>query len=98
MGMIEGALIALAAFLLGRLLPGRKRKDLAGGKSPKPVCGCGHHHAYHDPKTGACGHAKRLVTYSDAWRTTYGDTAKCPCRQYSGPVPLPEVYAPEISS
>jgi hypothetical protein len=42
-GMLLGAAIALVFFLLGRLLPGRR-------KGPKPVealCGCKHHHALH---------------------------------------------------
>ena len=95
--MLEGALIALAAFLLGRALPGR-RKGPGSPKLPEAVCGCTHHHAYHDPGTGEC---KAAVRGSPLSRNQYGnwdawEQAPCACRKYSGPLPLPEVYAPEI--
>jgi hypothetical protein len=96
MGIIEGAVAVVVGILLGRFLPGR-RKDPKPLKSPQPICGCGHHHSYHDPKTGACGHHKKLVTYQDLLQTKYGDTVSCGCRQYSGPVPMPEYFAPEIA-
>ena len=79
MGMLEGALILLAGIVIGRVLPGRRRKKAATGG---PVCGCGHHHSYHDPETGRCN------------ATRFGDP--CKCLSYTGPEPLPEFYAPEI--
>lgn len=51
-GMLIGALIALLFLLLGRLLP--ERRALKASGSPEPVCGCKHHHSFHDPKTGQC--------------------------------------------
>lgn len=98
--MLEGAVIALAAFLLGRLLPGRRRKPLAAGKPPKPVCGCCHHHAHHDPQTGQC---RATVDGKPIHFDKWGDAdawaqVPCTCQRYSGPVPLPEMFAPEIGS
>lgn len=93
---IEFALVALAGVLLGRFLPNR-RKEPKGTEPIKAVCGCGHHHSYHDPQTGACAHKKRLVTHSDVWNTHYGETVECSCRQYSGPQPMPEFFAPEVT-
>jgi len=88
--MIEGLLIGAAVYAAGlftsRFLPARKR----GPKPVEPVCGCGHHHGFHDPQTGEC-HGKMLIP-------GYGHNHPCTCRQYSGPVPLPEYIAPEIQS
>jgi hypothetical protein len=90
---LEFALVALAGVLLGRFLPNR-RKGLEAQKHVAPVCGCGHHHSYHDPKTGEC-HSLMKVP-SSASRDSYH--TPCTCRQYSGPVPMPEFYAPEVSA
>ncbi len=84
--MVEGAVIALVSVLLGRFLPSRRRtpKPLP---PPKPVCGCGHHRSFH-PDGGKCndkGYAGNGV---------YG----CGCKEYVGPQPLPEYYAPEIGA
>jgi hypothetical protein len=91
--MIEGAVIAAVCVVVGvaagRLLPGRRpRRSVAETNSP--ACGCGHHYAFHDPNTGEC-HGKNEVS-------VYGrpELHACGCRQYSGPVPLPEYYAPEL--
>jgi hypothetical protein len=95
--VLEGALILLAGIIIGRLLPGRRRK--AAAKASKPVCGCTHHHAYHDAKTGQCHGMVREATHFTmlgaeiAWRQV-----QCTCRRYSGPEPLPEYFATEIGS
>lgn len=90
---IECALIALAGVLVGRFLPNR-RKGPKPVKPVKPVCGCGHHHAQHDPQTGRC-HSLMKVPETGA---RYSHHAPCTCRQYSGPAPLPEFFAPEVSA
>jgi hypothetical protein len=101
-GLLEGAVIAVAAFLAGQWLPRpRLRRGLPKQpKQPEPFCGCSHHHSFHDPATGEC-HAtvdgdpigRDRFGHPDAW-----EQVRCPCRQYSGPVPLPGFYAPEITS
>jgi hypothetical protein len=96
--MIVGALILLAGILIGRLLPGRRRQP-GFAKPPEAVCGCGHHHSFHDRESSRC-HAtvngvpihRDRYGYTDGW-----EQVQCPCRAYSGPVPLPEYYAPEIA-
>ena len=93
MVLLEGAGIALCFFLLGRFLPGRRK---APGP-PKPVCGCRHHHSFHDPSTGEChGLVDKPTRYTVAGIPVAWAEVQCACRRYSGPVPLPEVYAPEI--
>lgn len=90
--LLEGALVAIGAFLAGQWLPRPHRPHRRHVRASKPVqamCGCKHHHSYHDPKTGEC-HGRVYVGMS-----TYED---CTCKQYSGPVPMPEFYAPEITS
>lgn len=89
--LIDGTVIALTGVLVGRFLPARRKRS--GLKDVKPVCGCGHHQSFHDPNTGGC-HSMMRVPNSMS-RDSYYTT--CTCRQYSGPEPLPEVYAPEIT-
>jgi hypothetical protein len=84
-GLLEGAVIAVGAFLAGQWLP-RPRLRRGALKPPRPVCGCGHHRSFHDPATGECR------------APVPGKVMPCTCKQYSGPVPLPEYYAPEITS
>lgn len=88
--MIEGALILLGGIVLGRLLPGRNKTP----KPPKPICGCDHHNALHDPKTGECHGTDREVAHYD----TYGvarswKQVPCKCRQYVGPKPIEEFFS-----
>lgn len=65
----------------------------------QPICGCGHHHSFHDPDTGNCHSLiKGNPIKYDAYREpTAWDKVQCPCRKYSGPEPLPSFYAGEIS-
>ena len=86
--LLEGGLIALAGVLVGRFLPGRRRAP----KPPKPVqpvCGCGHHRSFH-ANGGKC-EQKVYRGYLEG----YGP---CGCKQYVGPEPLPEFFAPEIGA
>ena len=91
LAMLEGAAILAAGMGLGRFWPARRK-----GPKPKtpvqPVCGCKHHYSFHDPKTGAC-HGRKLLGHWD-FKDHY---ESCTCRQYSGALPLPEYFAPEIT-
>ena len=96
---IEVGVAVVIGVLLGRFLPNRRK----GPKPPKPVqpvCGCGHHHSYHDPKTGECHGMMRgePAQYDGMGYATAYKQVPCTCRQYSGPQPVPEFYAPEIAS
>jgi len=86
---LEFAAVALIGVLVGRFLPNR-RKGLRA-KTGEPICGCGHHRSFHGPKSGCSALVRDKGI--DGWM---GDHHTCPCRQYSGPQPLPEFYAPEI--
>lgn len=90
-GLLEGAVIAVAAFLAGQWLP-RPRLRRGVPKPSRPVCGCKHELAYHDPKSGQC----HSLMYVPGTASHLSRHEPCACRQYSGPQPLPEFYAPEI--
>jgi len=64
----------------------RNRREVRD-KQGKPVCGCDHHRAMHDPKTNEC-HGRN---YEGG-----GIYSRCTCRQYIGPEPLPSYYVSEI--
>lgn len=44
---------------------------------PRPICGCGHHRALHDPDTGKCHNTRGYI---------------CRCQQYVGPEPVESFY------
>lgn len=58
------------------------------------ICGCGHHLSFHDREAGSCEHLEQVYLGNGR----YGNPLACTCRQYSGPQPMPEYYAPEITS
>ncbi len=90
---LAGGGTALGGVLLGRFLPARR--------GPRPVearCGCGHHHSFHDPATGQCHGTDRRILYSSGGADLGYRDVPCTCRQYTGPQPLPEYFAPEITS
>ena len=94
---IEVGVAVIIGVLLGRFLPNRRK----GPKPPpEPVCGCGHHHGFHDPATGECHSLTRgePVKYNTYQEPMAYAQVQCPCRTYSGPIPLPEYFAPEVTS
>jgi len=98
--LLAGAGIGVAGYIAGQWLPRPHRKR--SHKPPKPVrpiCGCGHDRSYHDGETGQChglmdGDPLRYNAWNEptAWKQV-----PCACRHYTGPEPLPSLYAPEIT-
>lgn len=100
--IIAGGLVAGGAWDRVKRL-GTDRRDerarLANG--PEPVCGCGHHLAYHDLHDGRC--------YAEVKREANGGGGdgeepaaevswhQCACRRYAGPEPLATLYAPPLA-
>lgn len=83
--MIFGGLAAL--YLTDKLFDYRREQRRAAALSAEPVCGCGHHHAFHDPADGIChGRDHVQVGVDDRLQKVY-EVVACTCRQYSGPIP-----------
>lgn len=94
--MIEGAVILIAGLLIGRFVPARRTKPEQ--RQPEPICGCRHGRHDHDPATGVCNGQKKVYRYDPLTELEVLDGyAPCTCRQYTGPEPLPQYYAPEIT-
>lgn len=91
--LVVGAAIFAAGQVTGRYLRMR-------AKPPKPIergptCGCGHHKSLHDAN-GKCHGGFTEVGHKPVASVKYSHLA-CRCKQYVGPEPLPEYYAPELS-
>jgi hypothetical protein len=99
MNMLQSALILFMMIMgilvtrrVGRLEQKRQLQTYSSVFQPKPdpepICGCGHHHCFHD-ETG-CANLDRLwVSEQGIW--TYAKS--CGCKRYTGPEPLPTVTA-----
>lgn len=96
--ILTGGIVAVGAFLAGQWLPHPGRRKVKAPKPVQPICGCTHHHSFHDPKTGECHGTFRRRLYGSSGADLGLRDNPCTCRQYTGPQPLPEVYAPEITS
>jgi hypothetical protein len=58
----------------------------------EPVCGCTHHRAMHDPRTGRCAGKSRRGDWVVGW--SYD---RCTCQQYIGPEPIDAgIWVPPI--
>lgn len=91
--MVEGALILLAGILIGRLWPERRK----GPKPVEAVCGCEHHHSMHNPENGECNVGVLVDMYNEVGGPAGKEYRSCACLRYSGPEPLPMLFAPEIA-
>jgi hypothetical protein len=65
----------------------------SSNRDPKPICGCGHHLAHHDPGTGEC------YAENEHWDEHGNGThyARCTCRQYVGPKPADEFFSTQLA-
>ncbi|MBP2474829.1 hypothetical protein JOF53_003701 [Crossiella equi] len=97
--MIDPISLAVGAglFATGLLAGKLTRRRAPAGTTPKPLCGCSHGLEQHDPDTKEC-HGQ--ILHKDA--RTEGGTwignqwVPCTCRQYVGPKPFEELYAPPM--
>lgn len=65
----------------------RRQLEAAHPMPVKPICGCGHHVAFHNRNSGSC-HGENIR----------GKTVRqCTCQSYSGPTPLSQVYAEPLA-
>ena len=89
--LIGGGLVVVG-WVAGRV--GRRRPS---GPPPPPVatCGCGHPLAQHDREASTC-HAEIPRDAFKFGRWAGHTWVRCPCRQYIGPRPIDEVFAPRL--
>lgn len=91
--------LAIAVLAIGLLLTVRKAKRKPSAtiqqprsvfrlEEPKAICGCEHHHCFHDED--GCGHVSQVRTF-DTFRFEYYKNTRCKCKRYTGPEPLPRV-------
>lgn len=106
LSLLLGGAIAIAGVIAGRLMNSRRHDRRAEQQraaelsaprpQPQPICGCGHHLVFHDPKDKIC---QAQVVIPGRWTGQYaGAYRKCMCQGYRGPMPLEEYYAPDILS
>ncbi|NNH73984.1 hypothetical protein HLB23_29725 [Nocardia uniformis] len=97
--MFDPLSLAVGAGLLGiGWIVGRFGHRTAQGKAinapaTSALCGCGHDLSLHDRKAGAC-HAEHMRKVGMG--TGMKEWARCGCRQYTGPTPLEELFAPPV--
>jgi hypothetical protein len=97
--ILQSVVILWLLIQLGRTTGGlKKRIDRASRhleltdkpKEPKAICGCEHHHCFHDEEGGGCDHTS-LIKAFDAFGIEHHKAVRCKCKRYTGPVPLPTV-------
>ena len=103
LSLLLGAAIFASGMLAGRFWPAR-RKGRKPPKPVKPICGCGHDLAHHEPDGGGSGIACHAgvqgeITKWDQDGFPIGwEIAPCACQQYTGPRILdPGYLAREIT-
>jgi hypothetical protein len=121
MSGVDIAAIILAAGVVGggawdrvkSVAKDRREERMRLANGPEPICGCGHHLAYHDLHDGRCyaevkrDQADAAATGSDVAASDSESGAakpapeslwrRCACRRYAGPEPIATVYAPQIA-
>jgi hypothetical protein len=90
--LLVGGLLLAVGFVAGRL--GRRRP--APPPPVTPLCGCGHALSQHDRETSTCYAELRRDTFDRRGRWAGHTWVPCTCRQYVGPRPIDEVFAPRL--
>jgi len=90
--LLVGGVLLAAGFVAGRL--GRRRN--APPPPVTPLCGCGHTLSQHDRETHTCYAELRRDNYDKRGRWAGVSWVPCTCRQYVGPRPIDEVFAPRL--
>jgi hypothetical protein len=91
LSLAVGALLVIVGFAAGRL--SRRRP---GPALPQAVCACGHPLSQHDPESATCHAEVARDAYTKRGRWAGHTWVACSCRQYIGPRPIDEVFAPRL--
>ena len=90
--IFSGAGATLVGIVIGRIQRPKRTSN------SKPMCGCGHALALHDVDSRKCHGTITRPHYWASGSRNGREHVDCNCRQYDGPQPLPEFFAPEIAS
>jgi hypothetical protein len=97
LSLVVGGVLLAAGYLGGRL--GGWRAARARARTPQvplPMCTCGHPLSQHDPKEHTCHAEVARDAFNWAGHRSGQTWVACRCRQYVGPRPIDEVFAPRL--
>jgi len=88
--VFETISLLLVGYGVGNL-SGRRHRKTARPAGPKYTCGCTHDLSVHDPKTGRCHAGVKRLKYDYVGDVVGYIYPQCPCKQYVGPKPPPDL-------
>lgn len=87
--LIVGALL----FIVGAGTGERRRRAPKPPRRPELLCSCGHGYGTHEAGAHCHSQQKRDLYSAGAW--IGHEYARCSCRFYDGPEPLPRTWSPD---
>ena len=91
-----GGLVAIS--YISGFISGRLRRRTSIQKDPEPICGCDHHLAMHDERTGRCSEMVRTPSkYNGVGAPIAYQYLPCTCRRYVGPQVVETFFHPRLS-
>ena len=91
-----GGLVAIS-YIAG-VISGRIRRRITIDKDPDPICGCNHHLAMHDERTGRCSETVKTPSkYNGGGNAIAYEYMPCTCRRYVGPQVVETFIHPHLS-
>jgi hypothetical protein len=88
-------LIVLGAVGIG-FIAGRRTRKPKPVDPLKPICGCTHGLHSHDPKTKKCNASVSRAVYNKRGDWIGKEWVGCSCMQYTGPMPLDQLWIPDV--
>ncbi|GAB3350576.1 hypothetical protein [Modestobacter lapidis] len=95
LSLVVGGVLLAAGYLGGRL-GARRASRTRAPQLPVATCGCGHSLSQHDPKDHTCHAEVPRDAFNWAGHRAGQTWVDCRCRQYVGPRPIDEVFAPRL--
>ncbi len=95
LSLAVGAVLLAVGYVSGRL-GARRTARARTPQHPVAMCACGHPLSQHDPKEQTCHAEVARDAYNWMGRWAGHTWVDCRCRQYVGPRPIDEVFAPRL--
>lgn len=96
LGEVGQFIVTAGATAIGLRFAGFRFKRERKSKEPDPVCGCDHHFAMHDLRTGECHglmDGDPIKYYGSGTPSAYKQIP-CTCQHYTGPEPMNAIFGP----